>query len=114
MAKTADVTDDLLQQMTTVIVREVEPERVILFGSHARGDARPDSDVDLLVIEQQPFSRRRSRRREAALLWRVLARFPVPKDILVYSQEEAAEWSNSPNHVVAQALREGRVLYERG
>ena len=114
MATTANVTDDMLQQMAAVIVREVEPERVILFGSHARGDARPNSDVDLLVIEQEPFGRRRSRRREAALLWRVLARFPVSKDILVFSLEEAAERSDSPTHIVAQALREGRVLYERG
>ena len=69
--------------------------------------------MDLLVIEQQPFGALRSRRREAALLWRALARFPVPKDILVYSQDEASEWSDSLSHVAAQALREGRVLYER-
>ncbi len=113
MTTTAEVSDDLLQQMARVIVDEVEPESIILFGSRARGDARPDSDVDLLVIEQEPFGKLRSRRREAALLWRALARFPVPKDILVYSQEEAAEWNDSPGHIVAEALREGRVLYER-
>jgi predicted nucleotidyltransferase len=113
MTTTADVSDEMLRQMARVIVDEVEPERIILFGSHARGDARPDSDVDLLVIEQEPFGKLRSRRREAALLWRALARFPVPKDILVYSRKEAAEWNDSPSHIVAQALREGRVLYER-
>ena len=114
MATTTQVSDDMLQQMARVIVHEVEPERIILFGSHARGEARPGSDVDLLVIEQEPFGKLRSRRREAALLWRALARFPVPKDILVYSRQEAAEWNDSPSHIVAQALREGRVLYERG
>ena len=114
MVATANVTDEMLQQMAAVIVREVRPERIILFGSHARSEARPDSDVDLLVIEQEPFGGERSRRREAALLWRVLAQFPVAKDILVYSQQEAAERSRSPGHIVAQALREGRVLYERG
>ncbi len=113
MATNIDVSDDLLSQMARVIVREVEPERIILFGSHARGDARPDSDVDLLVIEREPFGKQRSRRREAALLWRALARFPVPKDIVVYSQEEAAARKDSPGHLVAHALREGRVLYER-
>ncbi len=113
MTATAEVSDDLLQQMARVIVDEVEPKSIILFGSRGRGDARPDSDVDLLVIEREPFGKLRSRRREAALLWRALARFPVPKDILVYSQEEAAEWNDSPGHIVAQALREGRVLYER-
>ena len=114
MATTTDVSDDLLSQMTRVIMQEVEPERIILFGSHARGEARPGSDVDLLVIEREGFSKQRSRRREAALLWRALARFPVPKDIVVYSQKEAAAWKDSPGLLVARALREGRVLYERG
>jgi predicted nucleotidyltransferase len=108
------VSDDLLSQMAQVIVREVKPERIILFGSHARGEARPDSDVDLLVIEREDFGKQRSRRREASLLWRALARFPVPKDIVVYSQAEEAAWKGSPGHLVARALREGRVLYERG
>lgn len=45
------VTDELLQEMTGVIVREIKPRRIILFGSYARGDARPDSDLDFLVVE---------------------------------------------------------------
>jgi predicted nucleotidyltransferase len=113
MTTTVDVSDALLSQMAQVIVEEVGPERIILFGSHARGEARPGSDIDLLVIEREGFGKDRSRRREAALLWRALARFPVPKDILVYSQEEAAQWKNYPGHLLAQALSEGRVLYER-
>ena len=113
MVLTSSVSDDLLAQMAQVIVREVEPERIILFGSHARGEARPGSDVDLLVIEREDFGKQRSRRREASLLWRALARFPVSKDIVVYSQAEAAAWKDSPGHLVARALREGRVLYER-
>ncbi|HSS79271.1 MAG TPA: nucleotidyltransferase domain-containing protein [Thermoanaerobaculia bacterium] len=114
MATTAEVSDDLLSKMAQIIVQEVEPERIILFGSHARGEARPDSDVDLLVIEQEGFGKQRSRRREAALLWRALAHFPVSKDILVYSQKEAAAWRDSPGHFLARAMREGKVLYERG
>src|SRR5258706_7383160 len=98
MATIADVSDDLLSQMAQVIVQAVEPERIVLFGSHARGDARPDSDVDLLVIEREGFGKQRSRRREAALLWRALAHFPVPKDILVFSQKEAAAWQDFSRH----------------
>ena len=49
------VTPDLLREMTDAIVQAAQPLRVILFGSHARGNARADSDVDLLVVEEQPF-----------------------------------------------------------
>ena len=62
----------LLHQMVETIVREVAPEAIILFGSRARGDARPDSDVDLLVVETEPFSPQRSRRKEAARLYMAL------------------------------------------
>lgn len=48
-----------------------------------------------------------------ARLWRVLAPFNVAKDILVYSSDEVERWRGSPNHVLARALREGQVLYER-
>ena len=107
------VTDELLDQMVRAIVEAVDPEQVILFGSRARGDAREASDVDLVVVESEPFGKTRSRRLEAVRLWRALSSFVVPKDILVYSLDEVALWSDSLNHVLAQALREGKVLYER-
>ena len=75
------VDDTLLERMVQVIVDEVDPEQVILFGSRARGDARTDSDVDLVVVEASPFGPGRDRRAEAAQLWRALAGFRVPKDM---------------------------------
>ena len=107
------VDDVLLERMVQVIVDEVDPEQVILFGSRARGDARIDSDVDLVVVEASPFGPGRSRRAEAARLWRALAGFRITKDILVFSRTEVDYWRDSLNHVLARALREGKVLYER-
>ena len=107
------VTDDLLDRMVRAIVAEVDPEQVILFGSRARGDAREDSDVDLVVVEAEPFGQARSRRRESTRILLALFDFEVPIDILLYSRDEIAYWRDSLNHVLARAVREGRVLYER-
>lgn len=107
------VDNALLEGMVQAIVDVADPEQVILFGSRARGDARVDSDVDLVVVEAEPFGPGRDRRAEAARLWRALAGFRVPKDILVYSRDEVDYWRDSLNNVLARALREGRVLYER-
>ena len=109
----APVTEDLLREMTKAIVDAVAPERVVLFGSHAKGEATPDSDLDLLIIEEEGFGQGRSRRKEMAMLWRLLARFEVPKDILLYSRDEVESLAQTRNHVVAHALREGRLLYDR-
>ena len=110
MTKTIDV---LLERMVKTIVDEVAPEQVILFGSRARGDVTADSDVDLVVVEAAPFGSGRDRRVEATRLWRALAAFGVAKEILVYSSDEVEHWRGSLNHVLARALREGEVLYER-
>lgn len=107
------VTEELLERMVRRIVAEVAPEMVILFGSRARGDARPDSDVDLVVVEAEPFGKARSRHRETVRLYEALGGLGGPKDILVYSREEVEYWRDSLNHVLARALREGTVLYER-
>lgn len=101
----------LLRKIVETIVSEVAPETIILFGSRARGDARPDSDVDLLVVETEPFSPQRSRRKEAARLYMALRGMAVSKDILLYSREEFEHWKDSVNHVVGRAHREGRVLH---
>jgi predicted nucleotidyltransferase len=107
------IDENIFQQITDCIVKEVKPARIILFGSAARGQQHEDSDVDLLVIEDEPFGAARSRFRETALINRALAGIRVAKDILVYSTEEVERWRNSLNHVVAHALREGKDLYVR-
>ena len=107
------LTDALLQQMVDAIVDEVNPEQVILFGSRARGDEYQDSDVDLIVMESEPFGSGRSRHDEEVRLHRTLSSFHVSKDVLVFSSSEIEYWRDSLNHVIARALREGRVLYER-
>ena len=113
MTGTARVNEEFLQRMAQAIVDEVDPEQVILFGSHARGDAREDSDVDLIVIEAEPFDGERCRHSERLRVRKAIREFKVPKDILVFSLEDVEYWRDSLNNVLARALREGKVLYER-
>ena len=107
------VADALIDSMVRAIVDEVDPEQVILFGSRGRGDKRQDSDVDLVVVETEPFGPERSRHKEMVRLYHALAGFPVPADVLVYSRDDVDYWRDSLNHVLARALREGRTLYEQ-
>ena len=107
-----NISDDIIKKMTQRIVREVHPQRIFLFGSHARGQAKEHSDVDFLVEEREPFGSSRSRRQEAVRIWRCLSEFRIPTDILVYSTSEVARWKDSSHHVIGMVLREGKVLYE--
>ena len=107
------VTDELLHRMVHAIVDEVDPEQVILFGSRARGDHRENSDIDLIVIEAEPFGPERSRHKEMLRLYRAIRGSRAAVDILVYSNEDVDYWRDSLNYVLARALREGKVLYVR-
>lgn len=113
MAEIVTVTDELIQRMVQAIVQTVAPEQVILFGSQARREAGPHSDVDLLIIQSEPFGPDHSRITEMTKVWRSLAKFGVPTDIVLYSRDEVDTWQGSRNHVTTRALQEGQVLYER-
>ena len=102
-----------LSQMVKIIVKETSPEKIILFGSQATRKVSPNSDIDLLIVESEPFGPTRSRRREMTRIWKALVHFALPKDILVYSHDEVEYWQSSVNHIIGRALREGRILYER-
>lgn len=107
------VTEAVLDRMVRAIVDEADPEQIILFGSRARGDQRRDSDVDLIVVEAEPFGPERSRHQEMVRLYHAITGSGVSTDLLVFSREDVEYWRDSLNHVLARALREGRVLYER-
>lgn len=101
----------LLQQIVEMIVREVAPKTIILFGLRTRDDARPDSDFDLPVVEVEPLSPQRSRRKEAARLYMAVKGLAICKDILLYSRDEFDHWNNSLNHIARRPRREGRLLH---
>jgi uncharacterized protein len=104
---------ELEQEMVRVIVEVAKPNKVILFGSRAKGTARADSDYDFLVIKEEAFFETHSRRKESGKLGRALAKFRVANDILMYSVDEIEQRRDWRNNVVACALKEGQVLYEK-
>lgn len=108
-----EVTKKILSEMVSAIVATVNPERIILFGSYARGDAGKDSDLDLLIVEKEPFESGKKRWSEITKIRRALSKFRVPKDLLVYSREELDKWRNSQNHVIAHCLKDGKTIYEQ-
>lgn len=85
------------------------PERIILFGSHARGNARPGSDLDILIIEESDLPRHR---RAPRYLRALVGLFPA-KDVVVWTPAEVDTWRAAPNAFVTSAVRDGRILYER-
>ena len=97
------INDTLLRQMTATIVDVADPEQVILFGSRARGNAEADSDVDLVVVEAEPFGPGRDRGAEETRIWRALAKFHVPKDILVFSLEGSRPLAAGPSIMYSRA-----------
>jgi len=93
------------------LVAVAKPEKIVLFGSRARENYRPDSDIDLLVIQesQQP------RYKRAIPLHATLGDLSIEVDteVMVYTPQEVAEWKTASAAFVTTALREGKVLYEK-
>ncbi len=117
MSIPAPATSPAEQQLYAEIVRRIveaaAPHRIILFGSRARGDHRPDSDLDILVIVIAESDEPRSVRSQK--LYTATSSIPrdVDTDILVYTPDEVRERSTAPRAFVTTALREGTVLYEK-
>lgn len=102
------VNTELLDEIVRRVVEVIHPDKIILFGSRARGDAHQGSDIDLLVIagSSEP------RHRRSAPLYGALSDILIPMDILVYTPDEVKAWSEVRQAFVSTAVREGKVLYE--
>lgn len=96
-----------IQRIVRRIVRQFHPERVILFGSHARGEAGPDSDVDLLVV--MPFQGLRHHKQVEIRVALHDVRLPV--DIIVTRPEDFAWRQKVVGTIEYPAVKEGKVLY---
>lgn len=105
--------DEITCEIIDATVGAVKPERIVLFGSRARGDNGPDSDLDLLVIIPGSFTPEHTRQGDLRRIRQALRHFRLPVDVLLYSRDEIAAWRQSPNHVIGRSLREGLTVYER-
>lgn len=103
------VDEELLQTITTRIAEAIRPQKIILFGSWARGERDPHSDIDLLIIQESNLPRPQRYAQVRRLFWGI----GLPMDILVYTPEEFARYQSVPGSFTHTVAREGRVLYAR-
>jgi predicted nucleotidyltransferase len=94
-----------LDEIVRRVVEVAEPERIILFGSAARGESRPDSDIDLLVVKAGAH-----RRRLAQAIYRRLLGVGRAVDIVVVTPEDIERYQGAVGLVIGPALEEGRTI----
>jgi predicted nucleotidyltransferase len=101
--------EDKLQQVIRRIVQAFNPQRIIIFGSHAYGQPTPDSDVDLLIVmesNERPAAR-------ASRVSKLLRPRPFPMDIMVRTPEEIQQRLKIGDYFIREIMERGKVLYER-
>lgn len=99
-----------IEEIIKRIVSSYRSEKIILFGSYAHGNPTENSDLDLLVVVKSSNLPRYKRAREIRKhLWGVT---DIPKDILVYTEEEIEEWQDVKEAFITRVVSEGRILYE--
>ena len=103
------IDQETIQYVVRVIAAKLPTRRIILFGSYARGEAGPDSDLDLFIELDSPLPARG----RATRVKQLFDPYPCPMDIVVYSPAEVDYWKQATASLVASVLREGKVLYER-
>jgi predicted nucleotidyltransferase len=99
------VIDDVVRR----VVETADPDRIVLFGSAARGEMHARSDLDLLLIKDGEYDYHRL----LSALYRTLAQVEPEVDLVLITSAQAERYRNSPCLVIHPALREGRGIYER-
>ncbi|RLC71573.1 MAG: nucleotidyltransferase domain-containing protein [Chloroflexi bacterium] len=101
------ISEETLQSIVQRIVKEFKPQKIILFGSYARGEAKSSSDLDLVIIKDSNLPRTQRYAQVRRLFWGM----GIPMDILVYTPQEFERYQSVPGSFTYTVTREGRVLY---
>ncbi len=97
----------MLQEIVRRIVEVAHPQEIIMFGSAARGEMGPNSDVDLLVVKQGEFHQGRL----TGDIYMNLLGVRQAVDVIVVTPEQVERYHDTDALVIAPALREGKVVY---
>ncbi len=103
------LSDEILQEIVHRIVEVAQPENIILFGSAARGEMGPNSDMDLLVVVNAPTHRRQT----AQAIYRNLIGVGFAADIVVVTNEDIEQYKDHPGLIIHTALEEGMLVYAK-
>lgn len=109
MAAREQILPELMDDVVRRVVEVADPDRIILFGSAARGQWHDRSDLDLLVVKDGEYDYHRL----VSALYRSLARVEREIDLVLVTSSEAERYRESPCLVIHPALKEGKVVYER-
>lgn len=101
-------TDNLIDQIVKRITDRFETQQIVLFGSYARGLTTPDSDADLLIV----MNVNGSKRKQAVEIDLALSGIPIPTDIIVVTPADIEKYRDTPGTIIAEALREGKLVYD--
>ena len=104
---------ELSRKLLEAIRSVADPQLVIVFGSQVDGQPNEHSDVDVLVVEDRERWKTATRHQEIGRLRRAIPQLGRPIDLLLFTPAEVSKWQTARNHVIAQALARGEVLYER-
>jgi len=102
------VSRDSIREMADRIRARFRPDKIVLFGSYARGDANEASDVDFLVVLRTDLAKPK----RSAPMYSLLRDYPCGKDIVVFRPDEIAEYEHLPTSLIHRALAEGVVLHQ--
>ena len=105
-ARRKPLSDEVLQDIVRRIVAAVHPREIIVFGSAARGEMGPDSDLDLLVIKDCGH-----RRKTATKIERSLIGIGIPTDVIVATPHDIEQYRDTIGLIYRPALREGKIIY---
>ena len=100
---------NIISQIKDRIIKEIQPQKIYLFGSYVNDSPNKDSDIDLLIIKDTDIPAHK----RGKMVRKFLRDFLIPIDVIIYTPEEEKKWETAPLSFLSIIKRKGRLLYEQ-